>query len=277
MMRGVTAVAAKEMREGLRNRWVLAATALLGVLALALAFLGAAPSGATEADSFAVLVVSLSSLTIFLVPLIALLLSHDAIAGEAERGTLALLLSHPIGRGAVILGKFLGQLAILAVATVIGHGAAAAALLIAGDARLAAGAAAFAAMVGSSVLLGAAFLALGCLVSAACRERGTAAGVALGVWLQFVLVYDMALLGALVADEGGVITPGTLDALLLLNPADAYRPFNLAGSEEARAFSGLSGLADGTGLTRTAPLGALVAWTVAPLALARVVFAGREP
>ena len=42
------------------------------------------------------MVVSLSSLTIFLVPLIALLLSHDAIVGEAERGTLLLLLSYPV-------------------------------------------------------------------------------------------------------------------------------------------------------------------------------------
>jgi Cu-processing system permease protein len=278
VIRAVTAIAAKELREGLRNRWILAATALLGALALALAFLGGAPSGATEADPLAVMVVSLSSLTIFLIPLIALLLSHDAIVGEAERGTLALLLSHPVARSSVVLGKFLGHLAILAFATVVGYGLAAAALLAAGDAALAgAGAAAFASMLGSSVLLGAAFLALGYLVSAASRARGAAAGVALGVWLLFVLVYDMALLGALVADEGGIVTPAALDALLLLNPADAYRLFNLAGSEAARGFSGLPGLAEDTRLTRPALLAALLAWTLVPLVLAGALFARREP
>ena len=41
-------------------------------------------------------VVSLASLTVFLVPLIALLLAYDAIVGEAERGTLLLLLAYPV-------------------------------------------------------------------------------------------------------------------------------------------------------------------------------------
>ena len=46
-------------------------------------------------------------------------------------------------------------------------------------------------MVGSSVLLGAAFVALGILVSTLVRDRGTAAGIAVGVWLLLVLLYDM--------------------------------------------------------------------------------------
>lgn len=275
-MRGILAVAGKEMREGLRNRWIVAATLLLGALALGLAFLGGAPGGATGVDPLAVMVVSLSSLTIFLIPLIALLLSHDAIVGEAERGTLPLLLSYPIGRGAIVLGKFLGHLVILAVATAAGYGAAAGALWLSDPAGLSGGLVAFGWMILSSILLGAAFLAIGYLISALTRERGAAAGVALGVWLLFVLIYDMALLGALVADEGRVITPGTLDVLLLLNPADAYRLFNLAGSAEARLFSGMTGLADDTSLTRPVLLGALAAWVVLPLAAASAAFSRRE-
>ena len=124
-MHTVLTLAGKEVREGLRNRWVLATTLLLAALALTLALLGSAPTGTVGASRLDVVTVSLASLTIFLVPLIALLLSHDAIAGEAERGTLLLLLAYPVGRGAVILGKFLGQLAILAFATLCGYGAAA--------------------------------------------------------------------------------------------------------------------------------------------------------
>ncbi len=104
------AIAAKEIREGFRNRWVLATTLLLGLLALTLSFLGSAPTGSTGASALDVIVVSLSSLTIFLLPLIALLLSHDAIVGEAERGTLLLLLGYPVARWQVIVGKFLGHL-----------------------------------------------------------------------------------------------------------------------------------------------------------------------
>ena len=182
-MNAVAAIAAKEIREGLRNRWIVATTALLGALALTLSFLGSAPTGTVGASPLDVMVVSLSSLTIFLIPLIALLLSHDAIVGEAERGTLLLLLSYPVRRGEVVLGKFLGHIAVLAVATVVGYGAAGLALALVSGEAMAGGLAAFAAMLAASILLGAAFLAIGYLVSAFARERGIAAGIAIGIWL----------------------------------------------------------------------------------------------
>ena len=97
-MKGVLLVAGKELREGVRNRWVVAATLLLATLALTLTFLGAAPAGRVGAGALEVVVVSLSSLSIFLLPLIALLISHDAIVGEMERGTMLLLLSYPVAR-----------------------------------------------------------------------------------------------------------------------------------------------------------------------------------
>ncbi|TGW04817.1 ABC transporter permease, partial [Mesorhizobium sp. M2D.F.Ca.ET.145.01.1.1] len=124
-MSTIALLAVKEIREGLRNRWVVAATALLAALALTLTFLGSAPTGNVGAGALDVVVVSLASLTIFIVPLIALLISHDAIVGEIERGTMTLLLSYPVRRWQVLLGKFLGHLAILAFATLIGYGVAA--------------------------------------------------------------------------------------------------------------------------------------------------------
>src|SRR5690606_6210538 len=80
----VLKLAAQEIRVGLRNRWVMATTVLLAALSLSLVLLGSAPTGVVKADPLAVVVVSLASLTIFLVPLIALLLSFDAIVGEHE-------------------------------------------------------------------------------------------------------------------------------------------------------------------------------------------------
>jgi Cu-processing system permease protein len=73
----VLTVAGKEIRDGLRNHWVLAATGLLAALALGLALLGSAPTGTVGAAPLAVTVVSLASLSVFLLPLIALLISFD--------------------------------------------------------------------------------------------------------------------------------------------------------------------------------------------------------
>lgn len=274
-MRNVLIVAYKEIQEGLRNRWVLATTLLLAALALTLTFLGSVPTGSVGASQLDVVIVSLSSLTIFLVPLIALLISHDAIVGEMERGTMLLLLSYPIGRWQVILGKFIGHLVILAFATLLGYGAAAAALAATETGFGMPSWLAFSSMILSSILLGAVFIAIGYLVSAVVRERGTAGGVAIGVWLFFVLIYDMALLGLLVVDQGQMMGGDVLNALLLANPTDAYRLFNL-GTSSAGTLSGMGGIADQSGLSPTMLATALIVWALVPLAAAVTVFSRRE-
>jgi len=275
-MNNVLIIAAKEVQEGLRNRWVLATTILLATLALTLTFLGSAPTGNVGVRALDVVIVSLSSLTIFLLPLIALLISHDAIVGEMERGTMLLLLSYPVGRWQVLLGKFTGHLAILAFATVLGYGAAALALAATGAEIGAESWMAFAAMVGSSVLLGAVFIAIGTLVSALVRDRGTAAGIAVGIWLVLVLIYDMALLGLLVVDQGKFLPAGFVNVLLLLNPTDVYRMLNLASFANVSVFSGMAGLAGSIALSPAMLLGALAAWALLPLALAVLAFSRRE-
>jgi len=275
-VRVVLLIAGKEIREGIRNRWVVAATLLLAALALTLAFLGAAPAGRVGAGALEVVVVSLSSLSVFLLPLIALLLSHDAVVGEAERGTLLLLLTYPLARWHVLMGKFLGYVAILGLATLLGYGAAALALLLAGAQITPGGWWAFAYMLGSSVLLGAAFVALGMLASTLVRNRGTAAGIAVGLWLLLVLLWDMGLLGLLVADQGEHLSAGAVDALFLLNPADAYRLFNLAGLADVRTLSGMTALGGESGLSAPLLLAALAAWALLPLAAAAALFSRRE-
>ncbi|AJD46155.1 ABC transporter permease [Rhizobium sp. SEMIA 4085] len=274
-MTNILIIAGKEIQEGMRNRWVLAMTILLAALALTLSFLGSAPTGHVGVNRLDIVIVSLSSLTIFLVPLIALLLSHDAIVGEMERGTMLLLLSYPLGRRQVIFGKFLGHLAILAFATLCGYGAAAAALALTGTAIAASSWWAFASMVGSSILLGAVFIAIGYLMSTSVGERSTAGGIAIGIWLFFVMLYDMALLGMLVAMQGHGIPGGLLDVLLVINPTDAYRLLNLS-SGGAGSLSGMSGVAANATLTPALLLLALGLWTLVPLTLATLRFSRRE-
>ena len=275
-MNTVIIVAAKEIHQAVRNRWVLAATLLLAGLALSLTFLGSAPTGHVGVRPLDVVIVSLSSLTIFLIPLIALLISHDAIVGDMERGTMLLLLSYPVARWQVLLGKFLGHIAVLAFATCLGYGLAAAALLASGSSIESDSLAAFAAMIGSSVLLGAVFVAIGYLVSALVRDRGTAAGVCIGLWLLLVLIYDMALLGLLALDQGRNISGTELDAMLLFNPADVYRLFNLTGFANVSTFAGMAGLAQSTFLSARTLLAALLLWTLVPLAFATLAFSRRE-
>ena len=189
---------------------------------------------------------------------------------------MGLLLSYPVTRREVIAGKFLGHLAILAIATVIGYGAAGVALAITGGDVEAGAWGAFATMVGTSILIGAAFIALGYLASTLVRDPRTAGGIAIGLWLFFALLYDMALLGLLVADQGKTITVDTLNILLLANPADVYRLLNLTGFTNVSLFAGMAGLADQLNVSTAVLAATLVAWTILPLSLAATIFARRE-
>ncbi len=275
-MTNILLIAWKEIQECLRNRWVVAMTLLLAALALSLTFLGSAPTGTVGTSALYVVIVSLSSLTIFVIPLVALLISHDAIVGEMERGTMLLLLSYPVSRLQVLLGKFLGHLAVLTFATAFGYGAAAIALMVSG-AEIGGGSwAAFACMILTSILLGAVFIAIGYLISALLRERATAAGISIGVWLLLVVLFDMAMLGALVVDQGRTISSAAVSGMLLFNPTDVYRLFNLAGAENVSVLTNMSGIADQASLSPAVLLATLVIWVLVPLTLAWLTFSRRE-
>ena len=274
-MTAVATIAGREVLAGIRNRWMLAAALLLGVLALTLAFVGSAPAGPVAASRLAITVVSLSSLSVFLVPLIGLLVSYDTLVGEIERGTMPLLMTHPVTRLRIVLGKFAGQVAILAIATVTGFGVAALATGL-GDGGDAEAWRAFGIMVGSSILLGAAFIALGTLISAVVAERGTAAGVSAAVWLVFVVLFDMALLAVLVADEGQVVSGDLFRLLLLFNPTDVYRMLTLAGSETVGALSGMAGVSAEAAFGHAILFPVMVLWIAVPLGLAGLLFGRKE-
>jgi Cu-processing system permease protein len=273
-MNGFLTIAGKEIRDGLRNKWVAGATLLLAALAFALTFLGSTPTGALDVKPLAVAVVSLSSLSIFLIPLIALLLGYDAIVGEVERGCMLLLLTYPVTRSQILGGKFCGHVAILSFATGVGYGAAGLASILGGGGDPES-LRAFGALILSSAMLGAAFLALAYLVSVSVRERGTAAGIAVGLWLLFVIVYDLALMGALVASKGR-LGADIFPYLLMLNPADLYRLFNLTTFENVRTFSGMAGLSAAVHFSPATLLLGLVAWIAIPLGVAALRFARRE-
>lgn len=274
-MRAVITLALEEFQEGMRNRWALSAIILLAVLAFSLALLGSAPMGETKASPLNITTVSLSSLSIYLIPLIALTLSFDAIVGERERGTLLLLLTYPIARWQVVLGKFAGHLAILAVTIMLGYGSTGLFLLFnaesaASDWLLYAG------MMYSSLMLGAVFIALGYLLSALFNDRATASGAAIAIWLLMVVIYDLLLLGLLLADSEQTLAPNVLEALILLNPADVYRLFNLTGSEAAGLLAGTATIAQATTVGVNALLGILLLWVAVPLAIAILIFQRRE-
>ena len=261
-MRAAWAIACQELLLARRNLLVLIATLVMSIFSLVLAFVGTAPAGALGVDRLAATVASLTTLSVYLVPLIALLLSFDAVAGERDRGTLALTFAYPVGRPQFLLGKFAAHLFSLLVALVVGFTAVLALVFALGDTSPAS-LRALAVLLFTAIPLGAAFLGLGYILSALARQSGAAAGLVIGLWLIGIVLYDLGLLGALVADGGGVFTERVFPWLLAANPADAFRLVNLSGPESALLTSGLEATA-GALRPWAAPL-SLTLWPVAAL------------
>lgn len=261
----VRIIAGKEFRDRIRNLWVLSVAVIFSLFALAIAYFGTAQQGTVGFRGIDVTIASLVSLVIYLVPLIALILGYDAIVGERERGSMELLLSMPITRFEILLGKYLGLAAALAVSTLAGFGAGLlpmAAQLGANDIFHYAG------FVFTAILMGMAFLSLSLLVSVLASDRMRASGVAIGLWFFFVLIFDLLLTGALVVSKGA-LSSGTFGALLMLNPADVFRLLNIFSSEQVQSMYGLATVMPER-LTNPLVLTAImVGWIVTPFLIAR--------
>jgi Cu-processing system permease protein len=67
-----------------------------------------------------------------------------------------------------------------------------------------------------------------------------------------------------------------LNALLLFNPADAYRVLNLTGIGGVSQFTGMAGLSQDAALPATGLLLALLLWTAVPLAITTLVLKRRQ-
>jgi Cu-processing system permease protein len=261
----IAAIAGQEIRIARRNRWVALATGLFTLFALALTFLGAGQGVAVKADILTLSAASLATLSVYLIPLIALILSYDTLAGEAERGTLPLTLATPVKRWELFVGKFLSQTAVVSAAILIGYSIAGgtAAALMGWEAE---GLVAWARLIATSVALGAVFVALGLAVSASTARSGTAAAIAIGLWLVFVVLYDLALLGAVIADNGGAFTKSVFPWLVLANPADAFRIYNLVMLDTA-PVAGIDGLAQTLPVPPATALAITAGWLATALAV----------
>lgn len=227
-MNAVWIVARKEFGDCIRSHWLVMGSILFAVLALAVFFGTAAIGGSLQYQPLPTVISSLLSLTVFVLPLLALLLSYDAFVGEDEAGTLLLMLTYPLTRVQWLTGKMLGQGAALGLVLVAGF-----AVLPIVQSFLAVPyavselVAALVAVAASGWLLGLVFMLVAYIVSLSVRHKAQALAILLVVWFVAVLLYDLGLLVVAVAGAD-VLARSLLTALMLANPASVFRLMNQA-------------------------------------------------
>ena len=270
MNRPLLWIAAQELTLNRRNRWVVSFAALYTLLTLTVSIFGMVTSGYAGFQDFVRTAVSVVNLSGFVVPLFALLLGVFSFLAHREH--LELLVTQPVSRAQVILGKYLGLLATVLGATMIGLGLPG--IVISFSVGLE-GALEYALVSLLALLLSVVFTGLATLIALVCNRQQIALGVSVGVWIFFELVYSLMMLGTTL-----YFSRATLRVLLLTgllgNPVDLTRVLSLlaVGGPEFFGPAGAT-LIKMTGSSTVASLiglAALALWVVIPLLISIRIF-----
>jgi len=266
-------LAQKELRDALRNRWFLLYAAAFAVLALAFSYLALAGAGMVGFAGFGRTAASLINLVLLIVPLMALTVGAQSLAGEWERGTLAYLLAQPVHRYEIFLGKYIGLALSLLAALALGFGISGLVMTIGG-----AGATdptQYLQLTWLAFLLSLAMLSVGFLFSALTRRASVAVGIGLFLWLIFVFLGDLGMMGTSMALR---VPIANLFVMSLTNPLQVFK---MAAILDIRATLDILGPAGIYAVQRygAALLGIFLAvlglWIVVPALLAYLRLATR--
>ena len=270
----VVTLLSKEIKDSLSNRWfVLFAAAFTG-LALLLSWLSLSGGGIGYSGfaSFGRTAASLINLVLLIVPLMALTVGAGSLAGERERGTLHYLLSQPVNRAEVLLGKYVGLAASLLGALALGFGLSG--LVIAGRGGQT-DASAYGLLAAFAFALALGMLSLGFLISVLARKAAVATSVALFLWLTLVFVGDLGLMGTALAFK---LPIGTLFHLALINPLQVFKMFSLISINATLDVLGPAGIYAMQTYRQSLGwifFGAMAAWVILPLLVSYLILARR--
>ncbi|MFA5565557.1 MAG: ABC transporter permease subunit [Acidimicrobiia bacterium] len=270
--RVVRVLAFKELHDALRDRWLWLYAGAFAVLATSISSISASNTSTIGFTGFGRTASSLVALAQMVVPLMGLTIGARSVAGQRERGTLTFLLSHPVNATEVYLGIFLGNVVSLLAAVSAGFG-------IAGGVS---------ALRGAPVdgvelvwlallawLLAVSMVGVGMVVSTISSRSATAMGLALVLWLAFVLLGNLGLMGTATATRMG---EGSLFMAAVANPVEAFRlsaMTMLDGSLDVLGPIGNYAVDRFGDRVSWVTGGSLAIWTIIPALVGGVVFTRR--
>jgi Cu-processing system permease protein len=253
-----------------RNRWVVSFAALFAGVTLSIAYFGMVTSGYAGFQDFTRTAASLVNVGGFLVPLFALVLGVFSFVTHPEY--LELLVTQPVSRSRVLLGRYLGLSLTVLGAAALGFGLPGVMIAVSAGTE---GAQRYLAVIGYLSLLAVAFTGIALLVTLLARRRQIALGIALGVWIFFELAYGVIMLASTLYLPAGVLKT-TLLVGLLGNPVDLARVLSLLQVGGPHLFgpagATLIKLTGSAAVATAAGLLGLLLWVVVPLLVAVKLF-----
>jgi ABC-2 type transport system permease protein len=215
-------VARKEFQDAIRSRTLLAVAGLFTAFVAFYTYFTFAMLTPGQPAEVADLYLAVASV----VAVVGTLLGYNAIVGERVSGSLKYLLGAPHTRRDVVVGKFLGRAAVVAVTVLVAFAIVGAHFAVLAESP---SVTAYARLVGKMVVLGVVFVAIAIAFSAALRSTTVATWGAIGLAILFAFAWDTVLLiikASVVPPEHPV--PSWLSLLYRLDPKYAF--MNVSGS-----------------------------------------------
>jgi len=268
-------VAKKEFLDNIRNKWIILLTILFVLIIVVFSY--AAGSGETFGNMENT-VFGLLGISSILIPLIAIMLGFSTISGEAESGALYVVLSYPVRRVEVLLGKLLGLGSVIIISIIIGFGLGGVVIALTVGPESWVG---YIAFIFLSIFLGFIYLSLSICISAFCKRRITSIGGGLLVFF-WSMIYGTIVTAIFFATGGSIedllagIIPDWFYNSVVFSPSDLYQ------TTVQRAFGDNTIEAMGFSVTIPEFLSSinliifLIIWFLVPLVLAYYFFKRRD-
>lgn len=274
-------VAKKEFLDNIRNKWIIVLTTILFLLVIVFAYLAhvqpAQPGNSMSAMQSTV--VGLIGISSILIPLIAIILGFSTISGEAESGSFSVVLSYPVTRLEVLLGKFLGLGSVIVVSVLVGFGVGGIIITAAAGGESWLG---FLIFIGLTILLGLIFLSLSICVSAFFKRRITSIGGGLVIFFWGMII-SFVFLGILYGSGYGIkeLSKGNIPSWYwyenFLSPTDLNQVAVMRGFGTNQISMGRDSLITLPDFLNAGTiLLAHLIWLIVPLILAYIFFKRRD-
>ena len=223
--RAVYYIAKKEFADNIRNKWVIALTIIFVIMTLVSSYLAAGKGGGSKAlGGMEETVLTLISISSILIPIIAIMLGYATISGEAESGSLNVLLAYPVRRTEILLGKFLGLGSVLVFSILMGFGMGGIIIIAsAGTGSVLP----YLGFMGFSIITGLIYLSLAMCFSSVMKKRATSLGAAIFIFF-WSMIAGMVAMGIFLAQGGDLVglvlgtevIPNWFWAYIFISPMD---------------------------------------------------------
>lgn len=220
----------RELKLGFRNSWTYSFLILFTIFTGAILLLHASVA---SVEGYTDVTGTMINMTLYLLPLITLLLGSFSITSEKEDGHWGLLATYPLSPRAFLLGKWLGLAIILVTIVLFSFGLSGSLItLFAEPIQVKT----FISLVIFSILLAVAFLSISFILGALAKNRWQALIWAIAIWFITIVIWPLLIISTLSFLPSYKMIQPTLQVLTILNPAEFIRIFTMMRLGAGSAF-----------------------------------------